>query len=187
MSRSAVDDEPITVGERYASATRSSNLLPKFLGVTDADVLLAAGMAAHGDERLRLALTLWRMRVNSDSDGLWDVVANLDQWLLRFLARKGNRPMAKEARRALLGDVLSWWLKPTCTYCEGRAFLVVPDTPRLSTVACEGCHGTGQRQLARCVPHAHVRHARWLTSEMDRLASVVHGRMAKLLSNRMDL
>lgn len=187
MKTSNIADDVVTIGERYASATHSSDLTPRMDGMTDADVLLAAGIAAGGDERLLIALKLWRMRVNGDMDGLYSVVGRADGWMSGYLSRKGNRPIPKAARMALVADTMKWWLHPTCSYCNGHGFIEVPDTNRLSTVACTACHGTGQRPLARAVPHAHAKPAQWLAGELDKLAAVIHKRMSIVLGKRMDL
>jgi len=179
------EDRPPTMAERYASAARSGDLTPHLDRRTDADVLLAAGIAASKDPRKMLALNLYRMRITGDMTGLFDVVDRADGWMAHRLAHKGNRPMASYARRQLVADILSWWLDPVCGYCEGRMFVKVEDAARLSTVACESCHGAGHRPLARSVPHAHVKHAQWLADELDKLVLIITGEMARLLGTRI--
>jgi hypothetical protein len=181
-----LEDRP-TIGEQYAKATESKDLSPSTERRTDADVLLAAGIAASRDPRRMLALKVYRLAVGGETDGLVDIVETADDWLQGRLARGGNRPMRAEARRALVMDTLHWWIRPTCNYCEGRGFVTVPDTARLSTVACESCHGSGRRPLAREVPHAHVKHATWMADELDRLVALICSDMAKLLSTRRGL
>lgn len=186
MSASTLDD-PVTIGDRYAHATHATDLTPSTRRITDADVLMAAGMATSGNRKLQLAMSLYRMRVNGDMSGLLQVVQTADEWLNSRLHVKGNRPMSRPAREALIADTLKWWIDPTCAYCDGHGFAPDPDAPRLTLVECASCHGKGQRPLAREVPHSLVKHAQWLVDQLDSRVLTIHQRMSELLSVRMEL
>lgn len=145
------------------------------------------GWGGYPDRRKSLALGLWRMKVNSDTEQLYEVVTEIDGWLQGRLSRGGNKPMRSDARRALMFSVIRWWLRNTCDYCAGRGFIEQENTGRLSAVECEVCHGTGKKSLEREVPRVHIAHAQWLAAELDRLVQVVFDDMARLLRQRMDL
>lgn len=188
-----LEERTITTAERYATATMSGNLTPRLDGLTDADVLLAAGIAALKSPERMLALRLYRMGTTGTMDGLWEVVAAADGWVVGHLLKIRRRPMTKQARQQLIADTLQWWLKPTCGYCNGCGFVQAmlegtdETAGRLTTQACSGCHGTGRRPLAREVPAQMHEPAGWLVSELDRHVSLIHADMAKLLGKRMEL
>lgn len=184
---SAVKDRP-DIAERYASATSSGDLTPRLKGVSDADVLLAAGMATCKDPSRRgLALACYRMSVRGDMRGLAEVVEAADGWLLSYLSRGGRRPLKREVRRQLIVDTLTWWVTPTCGYCGGTGFVeaLVQGTDegagRLTQQACSCCHGSGKRPLAREVPPALQQHAAWMAAELDRLVAQIQAVMQRLL------
>lgn len=188
----ALEDRP-TTAERYCTATGSSNLTPRTAGITDADVLLAAGIAASKDPRRQLALKVYRMGAVGNLDGLWDVVTEADKWLVGYLSRGGRRPMVKQARHQMIADTLNWWIQPTCGYCNGTGFIQarIDGTDevagRLTTQACGGCHGSGKRPLAREVPAQLHGPAAWLVGELDKLVALIHEDMARLLGQRLEL
>ncbi|HEY1127947.1 MAG TPA: hypothetical protein VGF12_00965 [Roseateles sp.] len=188
----ALEDRP-TLPERYATATASGDLTPRLAGLTDADILLAAGIAASKDSRRMLALKVYRMGVSGSLDGLLDVTVGADAMLREHMRKTHQKPMPAMARQQLIVDTLNWWLKPTCGYCNGTRFVeaMVDGTDegagRLTTKACGGCHGTGKRPLAREVPQQLKGLAEWLAGELDRLVALIHAEMAKLLGQRLDL
>lgn len=187
-----LDDRP-GLAERYASATSSGNLTPRLEGLTDADVLLAAGIAASKDSRKMLALKVYRMAVQGTLTDLHDITCSADVWLLEFLRKRHLRPMNSFARQQLIVDTLNWWIRPVCGYCGGTGFVqaMVDGTDesagRLTTQACSSCHGTGRRPLAREVPQQLKGAAEWMVSELDRLVALIHEDMAKLLGQRLEL
>lgn len=175
------------VAERYARATQSSDLSVRPNERCDADVLLAAGYAASNDRRRSIALDLYRMGVRNDLSGISSVAAEMSGWLTHRLARKGGRPMPKVAREALVMSVLRWWIKPACPFCNGTGYDVIEESNRLSDNACSNCHGSGKTPVGREVPGPLRKHAEWLGQQLDELIMVVHGDMAKLLAERMEL
>jgi hypothetical protein len=188
----ALDDRP-GLAERYATATYSDNLTPSTKGLTDADVLLAAGIAASKDSRKMLALKVYRMAVQGTLSDLHEITVSADAWLLHYLRTRRQKPMNAFARQQLIVDTLNWWMKPTCGYCGGTGFVqaMVDGTDesagRLTTTACSGCHGTTKRPLAREVPPPLKGHAEWMAAELDRLVALIHADMAKLLGQRLEL
>lgn len=176
-----------TVAERYAHATQTTDLTVHLNERCDADVLLAAGYAASKDRRRGIALQVYRMAVRQDLGGLSVVAEEVGHWLQGRLSRKGNRPVPKLARDALVLTVLRWWLKPACTFCNGTGYDQIEDTPNLSAHECDNCHGTGKSPVARLVPGPLKAHAEWLGKELDDLVLVVHGDMAKLLASSFDM
>jgi len=182
----ALEDRP-DISERYANATRSGNLTPSLDGRTDADVLLAAGIASQKSPELRLAMEVYRMAVNSDMNGLGNVVEAADSWLVQRMTRGGSRPISRPARRQLIIDTLNWWCMPICGYCAGTGKIaeMVEGTDtlagKLSDQLCGSCRGTGKRPLAREVPPALQRHAEWMAAELDRLVEVNRAAMIRLL------
>jgi hypothetical protein len=112
---------------------------------------------------------------------------------LEFIRQRRHKPMNRFARQQLIVDALNWWMKPTCGYCGGTGFVqaTVAGTDesagRLTTQACDGCHGTGRRPLAREVPAPLKAHAEWMTAELDRLVALIHDDMARLLGVKLDL
>lgn len=184
----------ITTAERYALATDTADLTPRADRRCDADKLIAAGWAAQGDPRRALALDLYRMGVTGNTQGLAAVVESASGWLSAWSSRKGRTPLPRHQRQQLVAQTLHWWLKPTCGYCEGRMFELLPSASgdeggvrALSTEPCQACHGSGKRPLAREVPSHHVAAATYLADELDRLVILVTGEMAKRLAPTLSL
>lgn len=186
------DSERVTAAERYARATSSTDLTPALDRRTDADKLIAAGWAAQGDPKKAAALDLYRMAVNGNTQGLMAVVDTMDGWLNGWTSKKGRKPMPKFQRRELVASVLHWWIKPTCGYCEGRGFELVPrddeeGAQALNSMHCKACRGTGKRPLAKDVPDHLIRPAEALADELDRLILLVTGEMARRLAPSLEV
>jgi hypothetical protein len=181
------DDDRPGMPERYAMATRSGNLTPRLRGVTDADVLLAAGIAASGDPHLRLALQLYRIAVSGDRSDLPEVTQSMVFWLKGQLSRGGQRPIRTSVLRAVCVETIVWWLNQTCNYCEGRGFESIEEASRLSAVPCNVCHGTGKKALRRAVAPTHYDEAALIAAELDRAVTTIHARMCRLLAVKLDL
>lgn len=139
------------------------------------------------EPRKTLALAVYRARETGDLSQLHSIVTQAEGWLSGRLSRGGNRPLRREARRALVVDTLHWWMNPTCPYCEGRRKVAMEQAAALSTQSCEACHGTGKRPLHREVPRPHVHHAEWLAEQLDELLIVVFKDMARVLAPRLEL
>ena len=176
-----------SIGERYSEAAASTDAGGRR---TDADVLIAAGMAAAGNTRGAIALDLWRMRETKDHrcmTAMADLSAN---WLVgrpngrTRLARRMPRHEALELAKTVLG----WWLHQTCPTCEGRGHPMIPNTKRIdSSRECGDCHGTGIRPLDLLMRQEHREHGRWLAGEYDAMTGGIFKRMAEKLSAAMEL
>jgi len=171
-----------TAAERYALATSSSDLGVN-AGHCDADKLIAAGWVASDPKRAA-----------GNTQGLETVIDTMDGWLNRRTQRRGGRPMPKHQRRELVASVLRWWIRPTCAYCEGRCFELIPRDEAtesgagvLSGTPCKACHGTGRRPVEREVPNHLGGAARELADELDRLVILVTGEMARRLNTAINL
>ena len=151
-----MSDEPVTIGERYSTAIRSSNLRVKD-SRGDADVIIAIAL-----QRQRLATMLFRLRVEYDATRLAPRQQLIDRALvsmgLRTL-RKAREALGRHAcafatrRRYMVRDetvllltdrVLDAWLDPLCHACDGRGFNGGSHRGdrRLN---CSNCGGTGLR------------------------------------------
>lgn len=181
-----IDDERVTVAERYATATRSSDLSPPTTRrLTDAEVLLAAGIAASGDARKSLALRIYRLGVTGDTTNLWSIVEEADGWLHRHLDKRGRHQMPKAARRALVVRVLQVFMDPRCDYCYGNGKVAEEEDGRKVHSACPACGGTGLKPLAREVPRVHRQAAEWLLQQIHQQAAIIHAEMARLLAGKI--
>lgn len=179
--------EPVTLAERYAIATQSGNINISTEHRTDADVLIAAGIAASGDQRKMLALSIYRLGVTGDRTGLWPIVEACDDWLNTHALRKQRRTMPKHARRALIVAVLGWYMNPRCDYCYGTGVVAEENTAGRLTSECPACHGSGKKPLEREVPHAHAKQAQWLADQIQQRVAIIHSEMSKLLAPTLDL
>ena len=178
------DDQHRTVAERYATATHSGNLTPRLRGLTDADTLLAAGIAACGDKERWTALSLHRMRLSGDLGKLPSVVADIEEWMKNRASNTG-RVLPRHTRRALVVDTLRWWLNATCRYCNGIGTLPMTDeSSQVLRVSCGVCHGRKRRPLADDVPRVHLRYARIVVDRIDALVLQINADMKRLLSHK---
>lgn len=186
------DREPITAAERYARATVSSDLTAYRAEDhrCDADRLIAAGWAAQDPDRA-LALSAYRMALTGDLQGLHDVAERCAGWINAWCQRKGRRVLTRSQRIELATQVLAWWVRPVCGYCEGRCFELMPSEHEdgvraLSGQYCQACHGTGRRPLAREVP-AHLQQpAEYVESRLNNLVLQVTGEMGRRLAARVE-
>jgi hypothetical protein len=176
----------MTTAERYARAATNGRTTIQEQRC-DADTLLAAGYAASGNERKKLALRLYRMQVVGDRSSLHHVASEAQGWLAGRMARKGGRPIPAMQREELVTQALRWWLAQACGYCGGLGYQVVEGTPNLSTEECMSCHGSGKTPLKRVIPGQMLPHAEWLVREFDTLTAVVIGDMAVLLRDDLSL
>lgn len=153
------DDAPPGVDERYTTAANARTLEVAAHHAGPVDVLAAA---AWSPTRLGGLL----LRLHSEYDGGQRVRASNSRAASRtettlVAIRLRTLPQAREqlamqAERWRIADpsdcardVLAWWLDHSCPGCNGRRWLMVPDTPHLSGKACPACHGSGERAVPR--------------------------------------
>lgn len=176
-----------STAEKYASATTTSNLTLELGRLCDADSLLAAGIASSKDPRKALALSIYRAAVTGDHAGMNQITETLADWLAGNGARNRDKPLSRPARKEIAASVLKYLFNSTCQSCNGLGYIKVEGAPVLSDHVCGICLGTGKKPLDRHVPIGKEEQARWLLTEIERLMALIHGDMAKLLSQRMSL
>jgi hypothetical protein len=183
------DSEKASLLERYAQATRSSDLRPSRLaldeGRRDADFLLAAGYAARADEKGRQALMLYRMLVTGDTARLPVMAHYAYKWVRSESCRRGGEVDKRISHKDLMqvcNVTLRWWLRKVCPHCDGRGVeLVYPGAQVTSARACKPCSGEGRTPLD-VLAGQHWQPARWLASEFDRLMDRIEQDMKTALS-----
>lgn len=179
------DDRAPTAQERYLASTTGSNLRVTADRVTDADALLAAGIAASGDARAGLALDVYRVLANSDMRGARSVAERMAGKIVRR-SRGWNINRVQAIDLAML--LLKVWHQRACPECSGRGHPLLPGTPvQDDSIDCPQCNGNGEIPLERIFKPEQVEAARWLESEINSLSGMVFIQMARLLSSRMDL
>ena len=186
-------DRP-TLGERYSTATESSNLKVKETAC-DADILIAAGWAHE-----QLGALLLRLQGEWDSakaemrgqgkDGLVDRVLALSKltslsatkevmgrWACRLATRKRfMRPDADVCHIA--GRALQLFLDPTCAHCQGRGKNGGYGMPE---VLCKVCRGSGKKDHHGEKDEEARAFGKFLLCEMERQASAAEQSMRVLL------
>ena len=166
------------IREAYLKATQSTRLRvePDFL--TDADRLIAAGLATV-PPRLALALDVYRLRATSDMRGARGIAERMAAQIVRQ-SRRPNPSMSRVEAVDLAMDVLKWWYLQACPACNGLGHPVIPGTPSLDeTRDCEHCGGTGQRPMRKYLKRKHAEAAKWMVGELEGLASTVFHEMLK--------
>ena len=170
------------IREAYLRATQSTRLRvePDFL--TDADRLIAAGLATV-PPRLALALDVYRLRATSDMRGARGIAERMAGEIRRKGPSNQSGPLIKRVEAIDLAmDVLKWWHLQACPACHGLGHPIIPGTPSLDeTRDCEHCGGTGQRPMRKYVRSKNIEVADWFAAELDRLTSIVFGEMLKLI------
>jgi hypothetical protein len=183
----AINDLPPRLDERYASATRSTDLTPSAEHRTDADVLLAAGYAAQKNRNGMVALMAYRMKITGDRASKAEIVEALVDYMNFEMFRKKTLPkINRERARVVVQTVVAWWSNDNCETCTGRLMEPIPGTPHLSANYCKACAGGGKRPI----PDQGARfnqHAAWLAAELDHMLTFIVGDMARMLSPRLDL
>lgn len=154
----------MTFADRYAPATRSSNLGSKpDTTSSHSDVLGAAGLAA---KRAPLGIALMRL-LSGDNHASATVVAILADKAIGKAYRMGNECGRAEAE-ALAQAILAWYRHGTCTTCSGHGVQLIPGTTTLGGKECPACRGTGRLRLDKQVGMLRLDLVRWLAAEVDR-------------------
>lgn len=168
------------IREAYLKAAQSTRLRvePDFL--TDADRLIAAGLATV-PPRLALALDVYRLRATSDMRGARGIAERMAGEIRRKGPSNQSGPLIKRVEAMDLAmDVLKWWHLQACPACNGLGHPVIPGTPSLDeTRDCEHCGGTGQRPMRKYLKRKHMEAAEWMVGELEGLASTVFHEMLK--------
>lgn len=131
-----IDDNTITVAERYVSAGQSSNLrmdTREDAPIGAVGVLVAAGWSAS-----RIGSALMRLHTRADRNTLEQVHEQL-----AMQAGRWNIEQPVTVAAAVLG----WWMSKTCGACHGVKFDRIAETPALSTRVCKACRGVGDKPL----------------------------------------
>lgn len=125
-----MNDEVLTVEEKYIVANRSSHLRVEADKAGAVDLLICAGWSQS-----RIGMALMRLKTKADRAGLEQVHTQI-----AIQAARWNI----EHPEAVAAAVLAWWLNRLCGACHGRKFELVKDTPMLSTKQCKPCRGAGE-------------------------------------------
>lgn len=157
---------PSRFAERYASATRSSNLKPNPRGVSAVDTITALAWADRS-----LASPMYRAFAANDADSVRDLrrVWEADclrrafqrRWALRGVVRAGgslyvcNGTLPTDLVKLVAQQSVDYWLNAVCGTCEGRRFMLLSEQRGASTegrdvlsdAPCRACKGQGVRPL----------------------------------------
>lgn len=154
-------DRP-TLGERYSTATESSNLKVKETAC-DADILIAAGWAHEeiGSMLVRLQSEFDSAKSEMRGQGATALVDQvlilsklktlpatkqaLGRWAVRLATKKAFMKPDGDVLR-LAGRALDVFLDPNCPHCEGRGKNGGYGLPE---VLCKHCRGSGKRDARK--------------------------------------
>lgn len=146
------------ISERYITASNTSNLRINQDHVTDADVLIAAGLTPGilGHALMRLhgewdAFSRSRKIDRTEAILALGQLKSLQACQSALVAWATGKGMEDAGRVAL--SVLGYWLDSVCHPCHGRGFESIRNTPALGKV-CKCCEGSGRAK----VPHGRDGH-----------------------------
>lgn len=142
------------------------------------DVVTAAGWAAQSNATVELALMLWGVMYEGKTSQKLELATKLGNHLNARMVR--DRSLKGNAWK-IAAEMLAWHLHGVCQECDGRGYMVIPDTPSLSDTLCHHCHGTGKRPYPREASHV------WLAAELSRMTAIAGGEVMKRLNTSMDL
>jgi hypothetical protein len=174
--------------EMYMRAVTSTQLALDPHHHSQADTLIAAGMAVQQHRHRDLALRVWRLRTSGEMHGARALAEELTPIVMRMSAAgRGRAPSIKRTQaKDLAIDTLKWWCFQTCPACHGRGHPVIPGTPHLDTTReCHHCSGTGIRPLRKCVKR-HPELAQKLVDRLNALSGLVFSEMARKLARDME-
>ena len=170
-----------SMGERYLSARRASNLRIAAEGGGAADVLMLAGWVAGSSERKTLALAVYSVLASSEMRGARELANQMAGWIVRRSYRAaGEQVIPRIKAFDLVLTVLKWHQNPACPACDGLGHPRMPNSPVLDTTRnCTECRGTGKIPMHRIVSTEHVDHALWLADELQGLTAMVFSEMSR--------
>lgn len=192
-----ITDRP-TLGERYSTATESSNLKVKETAC-DADILIAAGWSQEeiGAMLVRLQGEFDNAKSEMRGQGATALVDQvlilsklktlpatkqaLGRWAVRLATRaKFMQPDCDVLR--LAGRALDVFLDPNCPHCQGRGKNGGYGLPE---VLCKPCRGAGKRQTENFGRDNGERDfVKLLLCQMDAATTAALESMRHMLSNR---
>lgn len=132
------------------------------------ETLIASGWAGQTPMR-NVALQLHKMKQTGDLGGFSMCVEVLDLWIKGEATRHGLKTGGSRCPQLIVGRVLYWWLDPHCRHCSS---------------GCDRCNGTGTTTLDTLVKPEHIRTARVLAQELERITYEVLGDMRQLQVSR---
>lgn len=167
------------IREAYLKAAQSTRLRVEPDFPTDADRLIAAGLATV-PPRLALALDVYRLRATSDMRGARGIAERMAAQIVRQSRKSGGQTIKRAEALEVAMDTLKWWHLQACPACNGLGHPIIPGTPSLDeTRDCEHCGGTGQRPMRKYLKRKHMEAAEWMVGELEGLASTVFHEMLK--------
>lgn len=145
--------------EAYACSVNSGRLDGR-----DEDLILAAGMC-----RNKLGIALGRVVGEFDGRALTRSALAEAQRHAHILALRHDIDLG------VADSVLAWFISPNCEACEGRGYLKIPGTPKLSDNPCPCCHGEGHAPIPG--GQDGLRFARWLEEFAARAGASIKRRI----------
>lgn len=156
-----IDDERITLVERYMVATTTSNMrVIERTTMSASDILAAAGMAGYEHD---LAVQLWSLAHSPTRQMVHRIADKLSRRLDDYMQIKKLRGKP----RLISKQVLQWHMNDVCQDCNGLGYERIGGTPHLSDVPCPSCNGLGRIALNTENNQA----ALWLADEIKALST----------------
>jgi hypothetical protein len=140
------DDTRPSALERLSSAVNTTDLTVDADHRTDADFIIALGIA--GSRHSRVASPMMRLHVNGTNTNLRAAFESVLSLVKRLNAKRNWRLAGRSVDTVAL-QALSHHVNPTCPRCHGRKFELQDGTPVLSTKACLSCFGSGRRTVQK--------------------------------------
>lgn len=169
-----IDDDKPSIAERLHRSFSGTDLSVSAEHRTDADYLMALGMAGQRVDGVsgavvRLSMSGSRMEYRAARESVVRLVRGLNakrHWRLSGLAVRAVGELA-----------LAHHAFPRCPVCEGRGRERPEGAPYLSGAICKPCHGTGKRPIQR----RHHDEIRAVLEVLERCESLTEGHVRKLL------
>jgi len=172
----------VKIIDRYASATRATNLKGEADTVRAVDVLGAAGLAAKHSP---LAMGLLRLFVG-DNKGAAELVGLMGQMLVGKAWHGDKIALSPVEACDMARAVLAWHRDGVCRVCGGHGFELIANTPALSDKQCPACRGTGRVLFDRQFGMERLTLARWLLAEVEREMAKAGPAAMAALAPRLD-
>jgi len=171
----------MTFADRYAPATRSSNLGSKpDTTSSHSDVLGAAGLAA---KRVPLGMSLMRLLLAGDNHESRAIVEMLSD-MAWDRARRDGVKLRRTQAEDMAQTVLDWCRDGRCRRCGGHGFKLIPGAPALSEHPCPSCQG-GKVRFDRLFAMERLGVAWWLRDQVERDMAMAGPEAMKALAESM--